>query len=148
MALTKCAVSTDVIGTLGTTVAERGLTTQQFKDKFDEMPEGIKTYLNDTLTEELDTALAVTASETVAGKVELATAAETTTGTDDTRAVHPKGLKVELDKKLNLAGGTMTGALVAGNNTDYTTAQARNIILSTSDASGGAEGDVWIKYTA
>ena len=41
------------------------------------------------------------ASETVKGIVELATAAETTTGTDSTRAVHPKGLKVELDKKLN-----------------------------------------------
>ena len=38
------------------------------------------------------------ASETVQGKVELATAAETTTGTDNTRAVHPAGLKVELDK--------------------------------------------------
>lgn len=39
------------------------------------------------------------ASETVSGTVELATAAETTTGTDSTRAVHPAGLKVELDKK-------------------------------------------------
>jgi hypothetical protein len=39
------------------------------------------------------------ASETVVGSVELATAAETTTGTDNTRAVHPAGLKVELDKK-------------------------------------------------
>ena len=43
--------------------------------------------------------IASDASETVKGIVELATAAETTTGTDDTRAVHPKGLKVELDKK-------------------------------------------------
>lgn len=32
------------------------------------------------------------ASETTKGKVELATVAETTTGTDDTRAVHPAGL--------------------------------------------------------
>lgn len=54
---------------------------------------------------------ALTANETQAGLVELATAAETTTGTDDTRAVTPKSLKVELDKKLNLAGGTMTGHL-------------------------------------
>jgi hypothetical protein len=51
------------------------------------------------------------ASETAAGKVELATAAETTTGTDNTRAVHPAGLKVELDKKVDLAGDTMTGVL-------------------------------------
>jgi hypothetical protein len=54
MALTKCTVPTDIIGTIGTTVQERGLTTQQFKDKFDEMPEGIKTYLNDVLTVEQD----------------------------------------------------------------------------------------------
>ena len=41
------------------------------------------------------------ASETVSGIVELATAAETTTGTATNRAVHPAGLKVELNKKLN-----------------------------------------------
>jgi len=44
--------------------------------------------------------LAESASETATGHVELATAAETTTGTDNTRAVHPAGLKVELDKKI------------------------------------------------
>jgi len=53
------------------------------------------------------------ASETVKGIVELATAAETTTGTDNTRAVHPAGLKVELDKKLNLSGGNLTGGVTA-----------------------------------
>jgi hypothetical protein len=40
------------------------------------------------------------ASETASGVIELATDAETTTGTDRTRAVHPAGLKVELDKYL------------------------------------------------
>ncbi|KJR48388.1 Phage tail fiber protein [Desulfosporosinus sp. I2] len=44
--------------------------------------------------------LAENSSQTVKGHVELATAAETTTGTDNTRAVHPAGLKVELDKKI------------------------------------------------
>lgn len=51
------------------------------------------------------------ASETVPGVVELATAAETTTGTDNSRAVHPAGLKVELDKLVKKAGDTMTGPL-------------------------------------
>ena len=51
------------------------------------------------------------ATEAAKGIVELATAAETTTGTDATRAVHPAGLKVELDKKLNLTGGAMTGSV-------------------------------------
>lgn len=47
-------------------------------------------------------------------------------------------------------GTTMTGALVAQNNTNYTTAQTRNIILSTSEptANDGGNGDVWLVYTA
>ena len=43
-------------------------------------------------------------------------------------------------------GDTMTGALVAQNNTNYSVAQVRNIIISTSDPSGGNSGDIWIKY--
>lgn len=149
MPLTTCSVNTAVIAGLDDQPNDvGGLSAAQLKAKFDEAATGIKTYINDTLTDELDTALAVTATESVAGKVELATAAETTTGTDSTRAVTPAGLKVELDKKLAKAGGTMTGALVAVNNTDYTTAQTRNITLSTSDPLGGANGDVWIKYTS
>jgi hypothetical protein len=53
------------------------------------------------------------ASETVAGIVELATATETTAGIDDTRAVHPAGLKVELDKKAPLASPALTGTPTA-----------------------------------
>lgn len=59
------------------------------------------------------TGTVVDASETVKGKVELATAAETTTGTDNTRAVHPAGLKVELDKKAPLASPGLTGVPTA-----------------------------------
>jgi hypothetical protein len=43
------------------------------------------------------------ATESVKGIVQLATAAETTTGTNGAKAVHPAGLKVELDKKANQA---------------------------------------------
>jgi hypothetical protein len=53
------------------------------------------------------------ASEMVSGKVELATAAETTAGVDNTRAVHPAGLKVELDKKAPLDSPTLTGTPLA-----------------------------------
>lgn len=42
------------------------------------------------------------ATESLPGRVELATAAETTTGTDNTRAVHPQGLKSALDLKNNV----------------------------------------------
>ena len=51
-----------------------------------------------------------------------------------------------IDAKLNQSGGTMTGALVAQTNTNYSTAQLRNVIISTSDPSGGSSGDIWIKY--
>lgn len=48
--------------------------------------------------------------------------------------------------KMDISGGTMTGALVAQNNTDYSVAQVRNIIISTAGPSGGNSGDIWIKY--
>ena len=41
----------------------------------------------------------------------------------------------------------MTGALVAQTNTNYTTAQMRNVIISTADPSGGSNGYIWIKYS-
>lgn len=56
-------------------------------------------------------------------------------------------LQTVMTDKLDKSGGTMTGALVAQNNTNYATAQVRNIIISTADPSGGSNGDIWIKYT-
>lgn len=43
-----------VVGKLGTTPEQRGLSTQEFKDKFDEMPEAIQQYIKETLLAELD----------------------------------------------------------------------------------------------
>lgn len=86
-----------------------------------------------------------TSSESQTGIVELATAAETTTGTDTTRAVHPAGLKVELDKKANLASPTFTGTpsgptATAGTNT---TQFATTAFVTTAVAavSGGSVSD-------
>ena len=52
--------------------------------------------------------------------------------------------------KVDKSGGTMTGKLIAQNNTDYTVKQMRNIIISTAapTASDGANGDIWLKYEA
>jgi hypothetical protein len=58
------------------------------------------------------------ASETATGVVELATAAETTAGVDATRAVHPAGLKVELDKKANTS--SLAAVATSGNAADLT----------------------------
>lgn len=46
-----------------------------------------------------------------------------------------------------ISGGAFTGIVTAQNNTSYTTKQVRNICISTSDPSGGNNGDIWIKYT-
>lgn len=48
---------------------------------------------------------------------------------------------------LPLAGGTMQGVLAAQNNSNYSTAQVRNIIISTEEPSNGNVGDIWIRYT-
>lgn len=50
-------------------------------------------------------------------------------------------------KQMPIAGGTFTGISKAHPNTSYTVAQLRNVILSTGDAVGGSNGDIWIKYT-
>ena len=50
--------------------------------------------------------------------------------------------------KLDKSGGTMTGALVAQSNNNYTIAQVRNVIISPDEPSGGNDGDIWIQYEA
>ena len=69
--------------------------------------------------------------------------------TDDitANAQHISTLQSSVNGKVSKSGDTMTGALVAQNNTDYGVAQVRNIIISTSDPSGGNSGDIWIKYS-
>ena len=49
--------------------------------------------------------------------------------------------------KLSKSGGTMVGKLVAQNNSNYTVAQVRNIFISTTEPSGGGNGDIWLQYS-
>lgn len=53
-----------------------------------------------------------------------------------------------LSSKLSLSGGTMTGALIAQSNTNYTVGQVRNIYISTEAPTNdvGSNGDIWIVY--
>ena len=75
------------------------------------------------------TAIVSAASTTAAGKVELATTAETTTGTDTTRAVTPDGLKDGYQGSTNvttlgtISTGTWNGTAIAQ---DYIAADAIN----------------------
>ena len=55
-------------------------------------------------------------------------------------------LQSNVNGKVSKSGDTMTGTLVAQNNTNYSVAQVRNIIISTAEPSGGNSGDIWIKY--
>lgn len=56
----------------------------------------------------------------------------------------------QFSAKLDKSGGTMTGALVAQSNTDYSTEQARNIIISDADLEAGvstlANGTLYFVY--
>lgn len=56
--------------------------------------------------------------------------------------------KAGWNSKLDKSGGTMTGIAKAYSNNSHTTAQMRNVILSTGNAvaSQMGEGDIWIKY--
>lgn len=56
-------------------------------------------------------------------------------------------LQTAMNDKVDKSGGTLEGASVAQRNTNYATAQVRNVIISTADPSGGSNGDIWIKYT-
>ena len=88
------------------------------------------------------------ASTSVQGVVQLS---DSTSETSSVKAATPTAVKSAYDlanAALPKSGGTMTGDVVGHADTDYTTARFRNITLSTSDASGGGNGDIWIKYTA
>lgn len=61
-----------------------------------------------------------------------------------------KTVETKVDTKMDKTGGTFTGVIKANNNTQYSTAQVRNIVLSTAEptSSNGSNGDIWIVYEA
>jgi hypothetical protein len=65
MAMTPYSGDTSVIGKLGTTPQERGLTTQQFKDKFDEGLKNFVQWFNETHIAEANTYLNTTMHRTI-----------------------------------------------------------------------------------
>lgn len=77
----------------------------------------------------------------------LQTNVSTNTNNIVTNTNNISALQTSVSGKVSKSGDTMTGALVAQNNTNYGVAQVRNIIISTEDPSGGNNGDIWIKYS-
>ena len=53
----------------------------------------------------------------------------------------------EDNTSMHVAGNVTNDTIFAPNNILYTTFQMRNVAISTGDATGGGNGDVWIKYT-
>ena len=76
----------------------------------------------------------------------LSTVVDNNTDNITANAQNISTLQSSVNGKVSKSGDTMTGALIAQNNTNYSVAQVRNIIISTSDPFGGNSGDIWIKY--
>lgn len=71
MAFTEYTGETTIIGALGTNPAERGLTTQEFKDKFDQFAHEFVAWFNETHIAEADAHLAETATSQDLGHVKV-----------------------------------------------------------------------------
>ena len=105
--------------------------------------EGIDTSISGTTI----TIAGEAASATNAGVVELATTAETTTGTDTTRAVTPDGLKDGYQGSSNIAtvgivgAGEWRGTAIG---TTYTAAKVTSIVAGDGIDVSGATGDVTV----
>lgn len=69
--------------------------------------------------------------------------------TKTSQLTNDSGFITDVSGKLDKAGGTMTGALVAQNNTDYGVKQVRNVYIIADGASlpSGSNGDICLVYT-
>ena len=119
-----------------------------------ELPEHLVKYdtlapIETTTPINADTLQGYAASYFATGAEVSALSAVVDSNTDDitVNAQNISTLQSSVNDKVSKSGDTMTGALIAQNNTNYSVAQVRNIIISTSDPSGGNSGDIWIKYT-
>lgn len=67
-------------------------------------------------------------------------------GNDSTAfATAAQGTKA--DNAMPKAGGVFMGAVAVPASTNYVNSQLRNTVLATTDPTGGANGDIWFKYT-
>lgn len=75
---------------------------------------------------------------------------KTMSGADNTFSDIPQsavtGLATSLAAKANLSGATFTGEVDVVSATAAGSTSARQITISTADPTGGADGDLWVKY--
>lgn len=118
-----------------------------FNNKDVSVPDNLVSYATLSDVQSVDTVNADTLQGHNADYFATASGLSTTNAQVATNINNIGALQTAMTNKLDKSGGAMTGALVAQNNANYTTAQVRNIIISTADPSGGSNGMIWIKYT-
>lgn len=118
-----------------------------FNNKDVSVPDNLVSYATLSDVQSVDTVNADTLQGHNAAYFATASGLSTTNAQVATNINNIGALQTAMTNKLDKSGGAMTGALVAQNNANYTTAQVRNIIISTADPSGGSNGMIWIKYT-
>lgn len=116
------------------------LDAQGLSTLIDEINKSVNTKINNSIDKIDLTPLAT--------KIEVNELKTTVEGNNTTLTTSVESLNTEVGKKLDKTGGQFEGAIKAQSNTDYTTAQMRNVILSTEDPNValGNNGDIWIKY--
>lgn len=85
--------------------------TQALKDEINAHENAADPHTQYALDSDMNAHVGFGATESAKGHIEIATQAEVTAGTDTTRAVVPKYLKTELDKKLNVSAYTANDVL-------------------------------------
>lgn len=181
MALTKLTTDLDNIQALSDTPnSTEGLTSEELKEKFDKAGGDIKTYINNTLTSEVDVigdAVDVntakngypTADATKVGFISVTQAVnldtmESNIATNNSKVSYPgSASETELNYLVGVTSNIQTQLgtkLTASNNlSDVSSASTSrtnlglgsiataDITKSTSNPSGGSDGDIWIKYS-
>lgn len=114
----------------------------------EEINKSVNTKINETIGS-VDTSILATKEELSQVSSKIDTKASENKTLIDTNTSEIASVKESINTKFDKNGGTFSGVTKAQNNTEYTTAQLRNVILSPNDPdnSVGASGDIWIKYS-
>jgi hypothetical protein len=133
MALTEYTKNTTIIGALGTNPAERGLTTQEFKDKFDQFAKEFVAWFNDTHLPEVDEHLAEDVTEAHGNNVDGELNMQDNLLTRPCLKDYAESTTTDTD-----ASGTVDLDLTAGNVFDITVSGETTFTFSNPPASGRA----------
>lgn len=113
----------------------------------EEINKSVNTKINETIGS-VDTSALATKEELSHINSKIDTKTSQNKALIDTNSSEIASVKESVNTKFDKTGGTFSGVTKAQNNTEYTTAQLRNVILSPNDPdnSVGENGDIWIKY--